>query len=159
MSSQLLLLILLLCLSLHACTSRPLILLHKQTAKRFSYKDLDKVLVLEKFMAAAKPRPCTLKEKEVSDDETICESGCNASTLKEVKIGHYSNRHSGATSSFQTDSPSLLLRRHTRSMLGPEEHHVEETLNPSSGDTTLEDILEMDYAQPHRKPPIHNGKP
>ena len=42
-------------------------------------------------------------------------------------------------------------------MLGPDQHHVEETMVTNTSDTN-EDIVEMDYAQPHRKPPIHNEK-
>jgi len=43
-------------------------------------------------------------------------------------------------------------------MLGPAEHNDEETVVTKTSDTE-EDIVEMDYAQPHRKPPIHNEKP
>ncbi|KAE9596777.1 hypothetical protein Lalb_Chr16g0379641 [Lupinus albus] len=63
------------------------------------------------------------------------------------------------STSLHTDSPSFLATkekmRHARSMLGPTKHHVEETFitNPSH---TIEDIAHMDYAQPHRKSPIHN---
>ncbi|XP_054823029.1 uncharacterized protein LOC129321319 isoform X2 [Prosopis cineraria] len=147
--SSLPLLLLLLCLSLHACTFHPLILSQIQTAKCHSYKDLDTVLVLDKCIAASKQGPCTLEENKVQQGKVAHD--------ETVGTG-LSNRHSGATTSLQTDSPSLLLRRHTRSMLGPAQHHVTETVNPSSGDT-MEDMVEMDYAQPHRKPPIHNEKP
>jgi len=44
-------------------------------------------------------------------------------------------------------------------MLGTvQHHHVEETVFTKASDSA-EDIVEMDYAQPHRKPPIHNEKP
>lgn len=43
-------------------------------------------------------------------------------------------------------------------MLGPGRHHVEETMVTNTNENA-EDIVEMDYAQPHRKPPIHNEKP
>jgi len=43
-------------------------------------------------------------------------------------------------------------------MLGPAQHNDEETVVTNASDTE-EDIVEMDYAQPHRKPPIHNEKP
>lgn len=49
-------------------------------------------------------------------------------------------------------------RRHGRSMLGPARHHVEEIVVTNDSDNG-EDIVEMDYANPHRKPPIHNEKP
>lgn len=43
-------------------------------------------------------------------------------------------------------------------MLGPARHHVEETMVTKTNENE-EDIVEMDYAQPHRKPPIHNENP
>lgn len=48
-------------------------------------------------------------------------------------------------------------RGHARSMLGPAQHNVEETMVINTNDNA-EDIVE-DYAQPHRKAPIHNEKP
>lgn len=48
-------------------------------------------------------------------------------------------------------------RGHARSMLGPATHHVEETMVINTNENA-EDIVE-DYAQPHRKAPIHNEKP
>ena len=49
-------------------------------------------------------------------------------------------------------------RGHARSMLGPVGHHVEETMDTNTNENT-DDIVDMDYAQPHRKAPIHNEKP
>ncbi|KAF7828406.1 uncharacterized protein G2W53_019570 [Senna tora] len=101
------------------------------------------------------------KERESMEDTgdmeklKILETSGSASTLKEVVIGIE------ATTSSETDSPPLPLtegqRRHSRSMLGPAKHNVEETVNPKESEN-MEDTVEMDYAQPHRKPPIHNEK-
>jgi len=41
---------------------------------------------------------------------------------------------------------------------GAQSHDDEETMVRKASDSA-EDIVEMDYAQPHRKPPIHNEKP
>lgn len=49
-------------------------------------------------------------------------------------------------------------RRQSRSTLGVAPHEAEETVN-SKEDEIIEDVVVMDYAQPHRKPPIHNIKP
>ncbi|RVW50545.1 uncharacterized protein LOC100855013 isoform X2 [Vitis vinifera] len=49
-------------------------------------------------------------------------------------------------------------KRHSRLMLGSAPHDVEETVDSKEGDI-VEDIVVMDYAQPHRKPPIHNKDP
>jgi hypothetical protein len=45
-----------------------------------------------------------------------------------------------------------------RSLLGSAQHSsTEETVDVMENDAA-EDIVVMDYAQPHRKPPIHNEK-
>lgn len=43
-------------------------------------------------------------------------------------------------------------------MLGSAPHDAEETVDSKQTDT-VEDVVVMDYAQPHRKPPIHNKDP
>ncbi|CAL0314302.1 unnamed protein product [Lupinus luteus] len=45
--------------------------------------------------------------------------------------------------------------RHARSMLGPTRLHVEKAFITNPNDTT-EDFSQIDYAQPHRRLPIHN---
>ncbi|XP_062074724.1 uncharacterized protein LOC133778728 isoform X2 [Humulus lupulus] len=48
-----------------------------------------------------------------------------------------------------------------RSMLGSDPEDTEENVDTKENNKTsnVEDIDMMDYAQPHRKPPIHNEKP
>ncbi|XP_020216913.2 uncharacterized protein LOC109800545 [Cajanus cajan] len=146
-SLSLAMLLLILCVSVHACTARSLSLTKKGTP----HKELDNANSLETNQS---------QQQKVGNDEIkTCESCSSVSTIsKEVNqviIGESSG------TSFQTDSPSFLApkdeRRHARSMLGPAQHHLEETVITNASDTT-EDIVEMDYAQPHRKPPIHNEK-
>ncbi|XP_074330239.1 uncharacterized protein LOC141667590 [Apium graveolens] len=48
-------------------------------------------------------------------------------------------------------------RRQALSTSGSEEHEFEGTADPNGKDI-IEDVVVMDYAQPHRKPPIHNIK-
>lgn len=43
-------------------------------------------------------------------------------------------------------------------MLGSAPHDTEEAPEFKKNDA-VDDIVVMDYAQPHRKPPIHNEKP
>ncbi|XP_019421569.1 PREDICTED: uncharacterized protein LOC109331487 [Lupinus angustifolius] len=137
MSSVPLLLLLVLSISLHACKACPLGNTRKDTANYHFHKELDKVTLLE-----------------------ICESCSSTSNLKEMIVGGTSGIE--LSTSLQTDSSSFLAtkehRTHSRSMLGPSMHHVEETVITNPSDTT-EDIVDLDYAQPHRKPPIHNDKP
>ncbi|KAF1861901.1 hypothetical protein Lal_00026380 [Lupinus albus] len=146
MSSLPLLLLVLLFISLHACTACPFGITKKDTTKYHFHEEIDKVTLLE-----------------------ICESCSSTSTLKEMIIGGTSviisdGGYAGIelSTSLQTDSSSFLAtkehRRHSRSMLGPSMQHVEERVITNPSDTT-QDIVDMDYAQPHRKPPIHNDRP
>lgn len=52
-----------------------------------------------------------------------------------------------------------ILNRESRLMLEcpPSTQHEEEAVNSIEKDP-VEDVVVMDYAQPHRKPPIHNIK-
>ncbi|KAL1355866.1 hypothetical protein HN51_007828 [Arachis hypogaea] len=147
MSSLSLLVLLLFTVSSHACTARPLTI--KPSANCHFHqeveKDKDKVKLLETITTTSS----NLKGKQVVYDS--CSS--TSSTWKQMVVV---DGPSGE--SFQKDSPSSLAikeeRRHeqTRSMLGPASHHSQETEEEEA-------IVEMDYAQPHRKPPIHNDKP
>lgn len=50
------------------------------------------------------------------------------------------------------------LKRNVRSLQGSVQHDSVETADVQEIEA-VEDIVVMDYAQPHRKPPIHNEKP
>ncbi|TKY70841.1 hypothetical protein E2542_SST07135 [Spatholobus suberectus] len=159
MTSLSLAMLLLLCVSVHACTARSPCSLTKKDAP---HKELDKVKLLETLTASSvkdykleKNQP--QQQKVANNQINTCES-CSSlsSTLEEMIV------EAASGTSFQMDSPTFLAaqdqRRHARSMLGPAQHHVEETV-VTNASGTAEDIVEMDYAQPHRKPPIHNEKP
>nr|DAD47814.1 TPA_asm: hypothetical protein HUJ06_017751 [Nelumbo nucifera] len=54
-------------------------------------------------------------------------------------------------------SLSLLA---SRSVLGSAySHATEEVIDSQKNHTNNEDVVVMDYEQPHRKPPIHNESP
>ncbi|CAN4077949.1 unnamed protein product [Withania somnifera] len=61
--------------------------------------------------------------------------------------------------SFHEGAQVKILRRGSRLMLEspPSTQHEEEEVNSIEKDP-VEDVVVMDYAQPHRKPPIHNKK-
>jgi hypothetical protein len=52
------------------------------------------------------------------------------------------------------------MKRNVRSLLGSAQHNAEETVDDDvkENDDAEDNIVVMDYAQPHRKPPIHNEK-
>ncbi|QCD91572.1 uncharacterized protein LOC114174233 [Vigna unguiculata] len=140
MTSLSLPIILLLSVSLHACTARFPSLSKKDTL----HKELDKVKLLETLTTSSSLKDYTLQKNQQQQQKPIVEAAASGT-------------------SFQMDSPSFLAaedeRGPARSMLGTvQHHHVEETVFTKASDSA-EDIVEMDYAQPHRKPPIHNEKP
>ncbi|CAJ1928401.1 unnamed protein product [Sphenostylis stenocarpa] len=157
MASLSLVMILLLCVSVHACTARFLSLTKKDTP----HKELDKVKTLTESRSVKDYRleENQQQQQKVANNElNTCES-CSSvsSTLKELIV------EAASGTPFQMDSSSFLAaegeKRHARSMLGPARHHHGEETVLTNGSNAAEDIVEMDYAQPHRKPPIHNEKP
>ncbi|ESW29335.1 hypothetical protein PHAVU_002G062100 [Phaseolus vulgaris] len=156
MTSLSLAMILLLCVSVHACTAR----FPSLTKKDTPHKELDKVKLLETLSASSGMKDYRLQEnqqQQANNELNTCESCSISSTSKELIV------EASSGTSFQMDSPSFLAaedeRRRERSMLGAgQRHHLEETML-TNGSDSAEDIVEMDYAQPHRKPPIHNEKP
>jgi hypothetical protein len=50
------------------------------------------------------------------------------------------------------------MKRNVRSLVGAAQHDTEETVDAMKNDG-MDNMVVMDYAQPHRKPPIHNEKP
>ncbi|WVZ12971.1 hypothetical protein V8G54_017501 [Vigna mungo] len=169
MTSLSLAVILLLSVSVHACTARFSSLSKKDTPHKIETKicdylqELDKLKLLETLTASSSFKDHRLQENQqqqqklANNEFNTCESCSMSSTLKEPIV------EAASGTSFQMDSPSFLAaedeRGPARSMLGAaQHHHVEETMLSKASDTA-EDIVEMDYAQPHRKPPIHNEKP
>ncbi|KAK7367793.1 hypothetical protein VNO80_09811 [Phaseolus coccineus] len=159
MTSLSLAMILLLYVSVHACTAR----FPSLTKKDTPHKELDKVKLLETLSASSGTKDYRLQEnqqqqqKVANNELNTCESCSISSTSKELIV------EASSGTSFQMDSPSFLAaedeRRRARSMVGAaQRHHLEETMLTNASDSA-EDIVEMDYAQPHRKPPIHNEKP
>lgn len=53
----------------------------------------------------------------------------------------------------------MMVVQGVRSLLGSAQHNAEETVDDHVKENDdAKDIVVMDYAQPHRKPPIHNEK-
>ncbi|KAK7406247.1 hypothetical protein VNO78_07870 [Psophocarpus tetragonolobus] len=130
------------------CILRPIgkhlkLLIYTIHTKIYNYiQGLDKIKLLETLTVSSvmdyKQEENQPQQQKVANNEIIIEETSGTS--------------------FQMDSPSFLAaqdeRRHARSMLGPAQLNHEETVV-----TNTEDIVQMDYAQPHRRPPIHNQKP
>ncbi|KAJ7944753.1 Root meristem growth factor 6 [Quillaja saponaria] len=143
--SSLFILILLLCISLHACTARPLTPKFTQieTAKHQPRKDL------EVRLESSTLKSCKGKVKTHRAIDIQNETPNSGSEITK--------------SSFQTDlPPGIEIKRSKghagRLMLVSSPHDTDQTTVNSKESEAVEDIVEMDYAQPHRKPPIHNEK-
>ncbi|KAF5957381.1 hypothetical protein HYC85_004606 [Camellia sinensis] len=68
------------------------------------------------------------------------------------------NEITSSSSQAVLQEPTKIVerKRQARWMLSSTSQNAEETVDHSKEDDPVEDIVVMDYAQPHRKPPIHN---
>ncbi|KAI7994106.1 hypothetical protein LOK49_LG11G02353 [Camellia lanceoleosa] len=68
------------------------------------------------------------------------------------------NEITSSSSQAVLQEPTKIVewKRQARWMLSSTSQNAEESVNHSKEDDPVEDIVVMDYAQPHRKPPIHN---
>ncbi|TMW84342.1 hypothetical protein EJD97_025382 [Solanum chilense] len=132
MSKFLVYLLVCICISLHACSARPLASMDdKENKILLSSKDVN---FLTSDISKTEGR-IIMSEDIGKDDE---ENKGN-----KVKISF----HEGA----QVKISRLMLES------PPSTQHEEEAVN-SIEKEPVEDVVVMDYAQPHRKPPIHNTK-
>ncbi|XP_011018298.1 PREDICTED: uncharacterized protein LOC105121386 [Populus euphratica] len=178
-------LLLLICLSLHACNARFLRLTDKETKKQVLNKDLvqdvDKLNIDRTTLAPSEMMPPVSEEQGaqgqqvVGRDDTITRkiSLLSATTMKKKDEEAFMKQEEGtkgATSGnkvivssqadFQQSSKIIIegLKGRGRSMLGSTANDTEEAVRSEENDFP-KDVAVMDYAQPHRKPPIHNKKP
>ncbi|KAJ6946524.1 hypothetical protein NC651_001296 [Populus alba x Populus x berolinensis] len=178
-------LLLLICLSLHACNARVLRLTDKETKKQVLNKDLmqgvDKLNIDRTTLAPSDQMMPPVSEEQgaqgqqvVGRDDTITRkiSLLSATTMKKKDEEPFMKQEEGtkgATSGnkvivssqadFQQSSEIIIegLKGRGRSMLGSTANDTEEAVRSEENDIA-EDVAVMDYAQPHRKPPIHNKK-
>lgn len=163
MSLFLLLLLLLLCLSLQACGARP-----------FGVVDIERIVTgLQLPHKNIEPsRAEGLKVQEPSgariDKRMILPDWGGANTIQE-KNSQTAGKENEDDKGYSVLLPSPQMDLHETSELEDQERRArsimesptakaEETVDSMENDEG-EDIVVMDYAQPHRKPPIHNRRP
>ncbi|KAF5460841.1 hypothetical protein F2P56_020682 [Juglans regia] len=182
---SLVLLILLSCLTLHACDARRLRLSDKAGDGKQIYhfsKYAEKSKAFETSITSSL-RPPALEEC-ISQQQEVKTSGRNNNHVHSTRGGVHKqindpnalykkqdptngatsgNENTKAPTSFQKDLQLARnikgLKRNVRSLEGSVQHDSIETADVQENDQAVEDIVVMDYAQPHRKPPIHNEKP
>lgn len=118
-------LLLLLCLSVHACNARKIFLQHQ---------------VGESTMKQEEPK-AFLKEEA-------------APTSGDILVPSLQNDFQRLAKTEALESSQAQAR----SLLGSPQDDTDEAVDSKENDF-VEDTVVMDYAQPHRKPPIHNEKP
>ncbi|KAG7953387.1 hypothetical protein I3843_12G107200 [Carya illinoinensis] len=201
-----LVLLILLCLTLHACDARRLRLSDKAVDGKQIYhfsKYAEKSKAFETSITSSL-RPPTLEEcisqqrevktggrnnnhvhsrggvhKQINDPnvlykkQDLTNGATSVATSSQSKIDDYSGsflllarqaagNENTKVPSFQKDLQLARyikgLKRNVRSLQGSVQHDSVETADVQEIEA-VEDIVVMDYAQPHRKPPIHNEKP
>ncbi|KAA8522237.1 hypothetical protein F0562_012910 [Nyssa sinensis] len=175
-------LILLLCLCVHACNARHLY--EKPSRVHLDLnKDVDQKAKLHKTLTPSSMRPSISVELQTGenfiakhDEIKPYKSWSGANTVKQKPFKTiWKEDTTEATSVTDRAGTEILAssllegglqqatkvvgwKRQARSMLVSTQHDTKETVNSEENDVA-EDIVVMDYAQPHRKPPIHNKEP
>ncbi|CAN4127604.1 unnamed protein product [Withania somnifera] len=137
---------LLVCISLHACSARPLASIDKENKDiTFLTSDVSKTEGI-----------IIMSEDLGRDDGKVMWGKRSIVARKEDDEG---NKGSKVKISLDEGAQVKILLRGSRLMLESQAsmQHEEEAINSIEKDP-LEDVVVMDYAQPHRKPPIHNTK-
>ncbi|KAL9177917.1 hypothetical protein ABFS82_01G091600 [Erythranthe guttata] len=131
---------------LHACSARPITIHDKETVtqlEQLSIKDL-MASVANKF--TTRGTNVVHKDKDRQKSPSVQEA--ENIEDKKVKIPY-------AWKLLQQATEAEIMKREERSILESTQSSAEENLSSKSNDP-MEDVVVMDYAQPHRKPPIHN---
>lgn len=148
--------------SLHACNARHLSLTHETIEKKSHVlrKDVHSRKLRSSFILThSEPKLAQTQEEHYSsstgaDELTDTVTGKESATVvlkKDEKTGEEVVR------SYSGETTQREKWRQTRSTLESSRDEVEETANSEENDT-IDDVVAMDYAKPHRKPPIHNRK-
>lgn len=159
--SKLVYVLLVLLLSLHACSARHLSLTDKGIDRKSHIvgKDVYSRKLRSSFMVThSEPTVVQTQEKHTStstgaDELTNTVMGKDSATVilkKDEKKG-------GEVISNSEETTQREEWRQVRSTLESSPDEVKETANSEDNDT-VDDVVAMDYAKPHRKPPIHNRK-
>ncbi|GJU74501.1 hypothetical protein Tco_1265906 [Tanacetum coccineum] len=128
---------------MHACNSRHLGVFNKEPEND--------------FQLTIKNTPEIMTELEVKDVGNSIEQ-------KESKLDFFSdklNMPKGNDAKLQISVEGANIeawKNHARSTMESKQQDSNEAINNSKDNSSPEDAEVMDYAQPHRKPPIHNVK-
>ncbi|KAM6557848.1 hypothetical protein CsatB_004867 [Cannabis sativa] len=149
----------LLCLnaSLHACNARHLPHHHHQQ-KEQENNNMNNGAI----HALKHKNPLMMIQQQHHDQPPIIDQGGNDLTTKSYLSSSHTDQLFKRSSVEFTNNNNIKGEnekgKSIRSMLGYDEEDVNAN-NKENKRSNEEDIDMMDYAQPHRKPPIHNQRP
>ncbi|KAG5592942.1 hypothetical protein H5410_043456 [Solanum commersonii] len=150
MSKFLVYLLVCICISLHACSARPLA----------SIDDKENKLLLSSKDVTIMTSDISKSEGRIIMSEDIGKlMWKKRSIVARKQLDDEENKGNKVEISFHEGAQVKISRRESRLMLESplSTQHEEEAVN-SIEKELVEDVVVMDYAQPHRKPPIHNTK-
>ncbi|XP_021648092.2 uncharacterized protein LOC110640873 [Hevea brasiliensis] len=164
-----LLVCLLICFFMHACNARHIGLSAKETRKQDFAKDAHKVNLCETSVSSEMipsiPEEFEAKEREKVgkiDRRTIHENFLGAGTYpKNVEALFKEEEGTKKAPSGAGHELIVSSQSHLQQIIKIEGSAPSDTKKALelSENGIVEDAVVMDYAQPHRKPPIHNEKP
>ncbi|KAK2649096.1 hypothetical protein Ddye_016585 [Dipteronia dyeriana] len=170
MSSLSILLLFLLCFSMHACNGRCL----KETSKQYHIftKEVDQArfhkVSIQLGLGHVDDLQTQGQDQIRNVGRKIHENQDDENSMKQEESKPFSKEEASKGNKITKASPKDLQRQakteglkssQGRSLLRySETHNTNEAVDSKENDD-VEDIVVMDYAQPHRKPPIHNEKP
>ncbi|CAA0842311.1 Root meristem growth factor 6 [Striga hermonthica] len=154
-------------LHIHLTRTRLFIVLLYQILHRILWLMASLVcIVFYLYLHACAARPLT-----VSDKETVVQNRASNKDVKGLDHGTYflgrfladqegerdkANAYTGNIKVHATGTEVHMRVEVERSALDSSSHKAEENVSSNHNNNTVEDAVAMDYAQPHRKPPIHN---
>ncbi|KAL7123298.1 hypothetical protein ACP275_01G097300 [Erythranthe tilingii] len=133
-----------LCLYLHACYARPLTIHDKETVTQLQQ------LSIKDVTASVPDKFATQGANVVHLDDQKSSSVQEAEKIEGKKVN---NPYFWKI--LQQATEAQITKRGERSTMESTQSSAEENLSSKNNDP-MEDVVVMDYAQPHRKPPIHN---
>ncbi|KAI3689674.1 hypothetical protein L2E82_47639 [Cichorium intybus] len=138
---------------MHACNSRHLGLFHKE-----SDNQVDVTSKTQDIIAGLEGRNVT--ENNMEEKESKFEFH---SDEQKMHAGYDLMMFAGSDINVQISQDGTKIegwsKNHVRSTMESKQKDSKEKINSSNDNSVTEDVGVMDYAQPHRKPPIHNLQP
>ncbi|KAI3468927.1 hypothetical protein Pfo_025590 [Paulownia fortunei] len=145
-------------LYLHACTARPLMVWDKETVAQLQLYSKDvKTSLAGRFETDGNFRAGHIEKTSYHGTNVMQLDNQKSSSVKEAENNEGKKvKISYSWKILHRATGTEIWKRAERSTLESPPCNAEENVSSSKDNDKVEDIVVMDYAQPHRKPPIHN---